>query len=501
MRTIREIIDRQAERYGEKVFLFAPEAGLELTYGRLRRDSKSLGKHLTKMGLKKGDTVSYLLHNGYQTAKLFLGALYSGFVIAPINLLAHPSHMEYALVHSDAKVIFAGKEHRELLEGIAQRAPHRIQLMCIDVDSREMFPEEELSGIRLPELNEDDPAQILYTSGTTGAPKGVVLTHKNMITGARNANSPLGLIDADRALCSLPIYHVNGQVVTTLGSLISGGSLVMPHGFLPSTFWRLLADFKCTWFSLVPTLMSYLLNAADSYAEVGSHRLRQLRCGRSASAPLPPTLEKQFETTFNVPILQHMGLTESGGPVFSNLPKKKKYGSVGMPLVNNEVVVVDEDGRHLPPGQPGEILVRGSNVMKGYHKAPELTARTVVDGWLHTGDYGYRDDEGYFFLLGRLSELINKEGQRIALAEIDAVLYGHPCILEAAAIGVPDDRYGQEIEACVVLKPGTQASEREILSLCVRELGEFKTPRHVIFKDSLPKGPSGKIQRLMLGER
>jgi long-chain acyl-CoA synthetase len=500
MRTVREIINQQAERYTDKAFLFAPESRLELTYQQLRLDSEALGKHLTKMGLKKGDKVSYMLHNGYQTAKLFLGALYSGFVVVPINLLAQPSHLEYVVVNSDTKVVFAGKEQKELLEAITKRVPRQIQLVFIDVDSREIFPEEDLAGISLAEVSEDDPAQIQYTSGTTGLPKGVVLTHKNMVTGGKNASLVPELTDSDRALCSLPIYHINAQVVTTIGSLISGGSVVMPHRFLTSNFWQLVSDFKCTWFSVVPTIMSYLLNAADSSAESSSLSLSQLRFGRSASAPLPPALEREFETKFNVCIVQSMGLSETAGPVFGNPLQKKKYGSVGIPL-GNEVAVADEDGHHLPPGQPGEILVRGNNVMKEYYKAPELTAGTVVDGWLDTGDYGYRDEEGYFFLTGRLSELIKKGGKKIAPAEIDAVLYRHPCILEAAAIGVPDDRHGQEIEACVVLKPGTQASEREILDLCVSELGEFKAPRRLIFMDSLPKGPSGKIQRLALGEK
>ncbi|MBI4188699.1 MAG: AMP-binding protein [Chloroflexi bacterium] len=500
--TIRDIIDRQAEKQPDRLFLIAPEPGLKLTYRRLQHDSQSLGRHLIKMGLGKGDKVSFLLPNGYQTAKLFLGVMYSGLIVAPINLLAQQSHLEYVVEHSDTRIILATEDQRERLETAVKKASRAIRLIFIDVDSESIFPEEDLSGVSLPAVDEDNEAMLLYTSGTTGLPKGVVLTHRNVVAGGEYTTVAHRLTPADRALCSLPLYHINGQIVTTVTPVVSGGSVVMPHRFHTSNFWELISEYKCTWFSVVPTIMSYLLEATDPYGQGKNLHLSQLRFGRSASAPLPPPLQREFERKFRVPIIQTMGLTETAAPVFSNPiePEMGKYGSPGVPVGNEAKVVDPQDGHELAPGQIGEIVVRGDNVMKEYYKAPDLTASALVNGWLHTGDMGYRDEDGFFFITGRLKELIIKGGENIAPAEIDTVLYQHPCILEAAAVGVPDDKYGQEIEAFVVLKPGTQATEKEIIGLCQKELGKFKTPRRILFRESLPKGPSGKIQRLKLVE-
>ncbi|MDP3879194.1 MAG: AMP-binding protein [Dehalococcoidales bacterium] len=503
MRTIRDIIDRQAERQPDNLFLIAPEAGLELTYRQLREYSQSLGKHLLKMGLGKGDKVSYLLHNGYQTARLFLGVMYSGLVVSPLNLLAQMSHLEYVLAHSDTRIVFTTEDEREKLESILQKMPRPPLLFVIDIDGEAVFPAEDLSGINLPKVDEDDPALLLYTSGTTGLPKGVVLTQKNVVAGGEYTALAHCLTEHDRALCSLPLYHINGQIVTTVAPVVSGGSVVMPYRFHTSNFWELISQYRCTWFSVVPTIMSYLLDATDPYADGKNPGLERVRFGRSASAPLPPQLQKDFELKFRVPIIQTMGLTETAAPVFSNPldPEKGKYGSPGVPVGNEARVINLQDGSELPPGQIGEIVVRGDNVMNEYYKAPGITASALVNGWLHTGDLGYRDEDGFFFITGRLKELIIKGGENIAPAEIDAVLYQHPCVLEAATVGVDDDRYGQEIEAFIVLKPGKQATEKEILDLCLQELGRFKTPRRISFVESLPKGPSGKIQRLKLLEK
>ncbi|MFC1860725.1 AMP-binding protein [Chloroflexota bacterium] len=497
MRTIRNLIDRQSDLQPNKVFLIAPEPKLELTYKQLQANCQAFGNYLLSIGLSKNDKVSYMLHNGYQTALIFLGVIYSGFVITPINLLSQPAHLEYIVEHSDTKAIFTTEEQRDKLEAAISKAGRDIQLIIIDIDKEDIVSTEGPARVSLPNVSEKDPAQILYTSGTTGLPKGAVLTHKNLVAGGENTTAAHKFTEHDRALCSLPLYHINGQIVTIVAPLVHGGSVVMPHRFHTSNFWELISEFKCTWFSVVPTIMSYLLNATCPYGESKNLYLNQLRFGRSASAPLPQVLEKEFEATYKVPMIQTLGLTETAAPVFSNLINKKKYGSVGIPI-GNEVKVVDEDGRILPPEQTGEIVVRGDNVMREYYKAPEITSSALINGWLHTGDCGYYDEDGYYFITGRLKEFIKKAGEKIAPAEIDAALYKHPLVLEAAAIGVPDDRYGQDIEACVVLKSGVQAFEGDIIDFCEKELGKFKTPKRITFMDALPKGPSGKIQRLFL---
>ncbi len=501
MRTIRYFVDKRAREHPEKIYTIAPEPGLSLTYGQLREDSIRLGKHLLKLGLKRGDKISFMLGNGYQTVKIFLGTMYSGIVIAPLNLMSQPSQLEYVLNHSDTKLVFFSQEHKERLTAAVNKVDRDIKLIEIDIDSKSIFPEDhDLSDIPLPDVTEEDDALLLYTSGTTGLPKGVILSHKNVVAGGQYTAMAHELTPEDRALCSLPLYHINGEVVTAVTPLVSGGSVVMPHKFRTSDFWELISEYGCTWFSVVPTIISYLTSGTD--IEGKNLKLDQLRFGRSASSALPPSLHKEFEGKFKVSIVETMGLTETAAPVFSNPmdPSKRKYGSPGL-AVGNRAKIIDAAGKELPRGTQGEIMIRGDNVMKGYYKAPDKTAEAIdPDGWFHTGDIGYLDQDGFVFVTGRIKELIIKGGENIAPREIDEVLYKHPAVLDAAAVGIPDDVYGEEIMACVTLKPGHKVSEQELQNHCLEELGKFKTPKIVRFMDELPKGPSGKIQRLKLSQ-
>jgi acyl-CoA synthetase (AMP-forming)/AMP-acid ligase II len=481
--------------------MIAPEAGLSLTYDQLKEDSVSFGKHLLKRGLSKGDKISFMMGNGYQANKIFLGTMYSGFVIAPLNLKAQSSHLQYVLDHSDAKLVFYTEDQKERLLSAVKGVKRHMELVQIDNDEQAIFPaEEDLSGFALPEVTEDDDALLLYTSGTTGLPKGAILSHKNMVAGGEYTTMAHGLTAEDRALCSLPLYHINGEVVTSVTPLVSGGSVVMPHKFSTSSFWELISEYRCTWFSVVPTIISYLCSATD--LERKDLNLGQLRFGRSASSALPPSLHKAFEEKFRVSIIETMGLTETAAPVFSNPmdPDKRKYGSPGI-AVGNEAKVVDKEGVELSCGMEGEILIRGDNVMKEYYKAPEKTAEALEpDGWFHTGDLGYMDEDGYAFVTGRIKELIIKAGENIAPREIDEVMYRHPAVLDAAAVGIPDEEYGEDILCCCVLKPDCECTEEELRAHCMKHLGEFKTPKLIRVMEDLPKGPSGKIQRLKLRE-
>lgn len=502
MRTIRHFIDKQARERPDDTFLIVPEAELTLTYGQLREDSIMLGRHLTSLGLRKSDKFSYMLSNGYQTTKLLLGGMYSGFVLAPLNLMVQPSHLEYVLEHSDTKLVFFTEDQREKLESAAAKVKRHIQLIQIDNDAEALFPAgTDVSGADILRIDEENDALLLYTSGTTGMPKGVMLSHKNVVSGGLYTVMAHELAPEDRALCSLPVYHINGAVVTVVAPLLSGGSVIMPHRFAVSTFWRLLSDYRCTWFSVVPTIISYLNSATEIEGE--NLDLTNIRFGRSASSALPPPLHKAFEEKFNMSVIETLGLTETAAPVFSNPldPSKRKYGSPGRP-VGNEGRIADKDGTEAPRGTQGEIMIRGDNVMKEYYKAPELTAKAIEpDGWLHTGDVGYMDEDGFVFVTGRIKEIIIKGGENIAPREIDEALYSHPAVLDCAAVGVPDEHYGEEIVCGVVLRPGCEATEEELRNHCLPLLGEFKTPKAIRILDDLPRGPSGKIQRLRLREK
>jgi long-chain acyl-CoA synthetase len=342
----------------------------------------------------------------------------------------------------------------------------------------------------------------MYTSGTTGVPKGALLTHANLLAAGRAVADWHGLTRADRCLSSLPLYHINGQSIATVTPFVSGGSVVIPHRFAVSSWWELVERHRPTWLNMVPTIIAYLVNAAQGTP----HRVDHIvRFGRSASAPLPPEHQQAFERLFGIPIVEALGMTESASIVFCNLadPVRRKIGSPGLPCGVEAKVVAPNDpaGAALPDGAAGELLLRGPNVMTGYYKAPAETAAAFLPGgWLRTGDLGYRDADGFYFVTGRLKELIIKGGENIAPREIDEALLAHDAVLEAAAVGVPDPDYGQDILACVVLKPGRACTESELRAHCLRELGRYKTPRTIRIVTELPKGPSGKIQRLRLAD-
>jgi len=499
MRTIRDLIDKRGETDPDKTYMIAPEPGLELSFRQLKENSVRFAKYLLKLGLKKGDKISFMLGNGYQTTRIFLGSMYGGFVIAPLNLTFTHSLLQYVLEHSDTQVLFFTQDLKEKVNAAIEGLSRDILLFEIDNDAERIIPrEDDLLPLSLPEIRQEDDALLLYTSGTIGLPKGVVLSHKNIVTEGKYTTMAHNLTSEHRALCSLPLYHINGEVVTTVAPLVSGGRVVMPHRFSTKNFWEFISGYRCTWFSVVPTIISYLCSSTD-LAEKGLH-LEQLRFGRSASSALPTTLHRDFETKFNVSIVETMGLTETAAPVFSNPlePSRRKYGSPGQ-AVGNEAKIVDKEGNEVPLGAEGEILVQGDNVMKGYYKDRYMTPKALkADGWLHTGDLGRMDEDGFVFVTGRTKELIIKGGENLAPREIDEVLYKHLAVLEAAAVGIPDETYGEEVMACVTVKPGLQVTEEELLEYCLNHLSGFRAPKVIKLMDELPKGPSGKIQRLKL---
>ena len=297
----------------------------------------------------------------------------------------------------------------------------------------------------------------------------------------------------------LPIYHINGLCVTVLGTLMSRSGLVMPNRFSVRQFWQQVFDHKVSWFSAVPTHFAYLLN--EEVAPLIDRE--RLRFSRSASAPLSPDIHRRFEKRFGIKIIETMGLTETGAQILSN-PMPPAQGKIGSPgiAVGNEISIGDDNQIEVPRGTIGEILVRGANVMQGYLHQPEETAKTITaDGWLRTGDLGHMDEDGFVFVTGRIKELIIKGGENIAPREVDEVLLEHETILEAAAFAVPCDQYGQRVEACIHFKTGHFAPIEELLAHCVAQLGKFKSPDQLHVLDDLPKGPSGKVQRMKLHGR
>ncbi|RKE39644.1 long-chain acyl-CoA synthetase [Paraburkholderia sp. BL23I1N1] len=551
-RTIRALIDARAAQFPDKPFLLAaPESPDEggaaahadvLTFAQLRDDCRALETVFHEAGLQAGDVVSVFMGNGIHTARLLLGAMYSGLVANPLNLLCQPSQLRYIVEHSDTRMVFVSSDtHAAMsnaIEGLREQGITRTVALvrtepdgavapvpvpvCVEAAlmettggiaaqgaSAEGAPCTQSPSISawdsesLPhgEPDQNDVALLMYTSGTTGAPKGVLLDHRNLFANARNISHEHRLGASDRVFAALPLYHINGLVVTLLAPLFHGGSVVMAPRFSARTYWRDVTRHGCTWINVVPTIVAYLLNNDEPC----TFDLSALRFCRSASAALPVDHHRAFEARFGVGIIETMGMTETAAPVFSNPydPESRRIGSIGLPS-GGEAKVIDRDGRECAPNECGELVLRGEQVMRGYYKrAVETRAAFTADGWLRTGDLGYRDSDGYFYINGRAKELIIKGGENIAPREIDEALLKHPGVLDAAVVGVPDAAYGQEIVAFIVprVDQGQGQGALDIADLrehCLRELGRYKTPKEFRFVAELPRGPSGKVQRLKL---
>ncbi|MFT4608713.1 MAG: acyl-CoA synthetase (AMP-forming)/AMP-acid ligase II [Polaribacter sp.] len=508
MNTVKAHIDDRARTQGDACFLISPEIGSELSFGDLQKSVSQIGLHLTLLGVNIGDKVAFLMTNGRWTTTLFLGAMYSGRVVVPLNAVCGSDQLHYVIDHCDAKVLFVEDDLHEKYKSVFDRLPDDIKVIPACRNSGPVWPidkaEESDKTNHEVHIGPENEALLIYTSGTTGRPKGVLLTHKSVIAGGMNTALAHQLTTDDRALCVLQLYHINGEMVTVMGPLVSGSSVVMPNKISITDFWSLIDQWQCSWFSVVPTIIAYLLEQAERLKDpiCLSSDHPKLRFGRSASAPLSPEMHRQFEKQFAVPIVETMGLSETAAQILSNPmpPATPKYGSPGI-VIGNEAMIIDKKGNEQRIGLSGELMIRGDNVMKQYYKNPETTASTLrPDGWLHTGDLAYVDEDGYYFITGRLKEIIIKGGENIAPREIDEALYQHSAVLEAAAFAIPDKHYGQEILACVSLKPGAICTAKELRDLCVEKLGLFKTPKTITFMDELPKGPSGKIQRLKLSE-
>ena len=497
-RTIPAQLAENAASNGGSVWLTSPETGLTVTWADAQDRVQALVGQLNRLGLAPGEPVAIAAHNCIASTLLFTAVTCAGFVATPLNLVSGTKAMAYVLGHCQAKILFCAPENRALIDEVLSNRKEDIQVILLHPEDGPVWPEGLSSAAQTenaaPAAN--SPGLLMYTSGTTGNPKGVVLSHANLLAAGGNVVTAHHITFADTGLCVLPIYHINGMCVTVMGTLVSASGLVMPYKFSVSAFWSQVKQHDVSWFSAVPTLFAYLLND-DSEPAINADRLR---FARSASAPLPPETHRRFESRFGIPIIETMGLTETGAQILSNPlpPGERKIGSPGQ-AVGNEVMIADEKLNPAAASITGEILIRGANVMQGYLHQPEETAKTITaEGWLRTGDLGHMDEDGYVFVTGRIKELIIKGGENIAPREIDEALLEHECILEAAAFAVPCENYGQRVEACIRFKPGKQAAADRLIQHCTERLGKFKTPDKIHILDDLPKGPSGKVQRLKL---
>ncbi len=492
-KTVRSLIERQAAQRPDAIYALSTQGSHSLSFGQLAQDCRAVAAWLRAQGSTPGDVVSVVLPNGLQTLRLLLGAMHGGWCVNAVNLLAQTEQMSYVLEHSDCRVVVVNAEREAMVREMLAKLGSKAAVLVTEADAPA------IPAALLADEVEPAPASLallMYTSGTTGRPKGVMLTQANLAANARAISREHQLTEADRVLAVLPLYHINAFAVTMLSPLAHGGSLAMTPKFSAARFWAQARDHGCTWLNVVPTMVSYLLEGDDAPSGLST----SIRFCRSASAALPPEHLRAFERRFGIGIVETMGLTETAAPAFSNPmdPARRKLGAVGV-ASGCEAAVVDAELKPVADGCTGEIVIRGPNVMRGYYKNEAATkASFTSDGWLRSGDLGHRDADGFFFVTGRIKELIIKGGENIAPREIDEVLLRHPAVLEAAAVGVPDKHYGQEIMACIVLRDSPACTESELRVFCEQHLGRYKTPKLFRFVSELPRGPSGKVQRLKL---
>lgn len=471
----------RAKRGG--VAIVFPETDTELAWTTLRAEALNYAYKLTALGTRKGESVAIAAPNSRDGIIALYGAFLGGFRATLLNLAAGQDALAYALEHSEARFAYVHETCRSLFDGANTS----------DVTPVGLGPAD---PVPLHNVAAKDHALLMYTSGTTGRPKGVVHTHASLLAGGWTTAIAHELGPSDRGFCVLPVYHINGLCVTVIGALVSGGSLAMTERFSASAFWTQASASEVTWFSAVPTIISHLLHG-DADPDTGCKA--RLRFGRSASSALAVETQTAFEKRFAVPIVETMGLTETAAQILSNPlpPNTRKIGSPGVSY-GCEVEIQSPDGARVAQGQEGEIVVRGPNLMQAYLKDSAATELCLRNGWLRTGDLGRMDGDGYVFVSGRLKELIIKGGENIAPREVDEALYTHPDVIEAAAFARKCDRYGETVEAAVRVRNGASLDEIELLALCQQRLGRFKSPDTIHFMTELPKGPSGKIQRLKL---
>jgi len=480
--SVRDWLDSRAA--GGGIGFVFPETGEELTWKALRAHSATVAAELTAQGIAKGESIAVFHPNGLEGVKALFAALYGGFRVTMINLAAGPDAIGYALDHSEARIAFV---HDSQLEVYEQVRPERMTLFTAQGTSAPLHA-----------VTSDDDALLMYTSGTTGRPKGVVHTQASLLAGGWTVSVAQELTPADRGMGVLPFYHINGLCVTVMGSLVSGGSLAMVSRFSASKFWDQAETGQITWFSVVPTIISHLLHGK---AEPSPALRARLRFARSASSALAVETQRAFQDRFGLAIVESLGLTETAAQCLVNPldPALHKIGSAGK-AISNEARIADADGNECPRGTEGEIQIQGPNVMKEYLRNPDATAGTFHGNWLRTGDLGRMDEDGYVYVTGRLKELIIKGGENIAPREIDEALYEHPDVVEAAAFARPCKQYGERVEAAVRLNETSQTTGDELRALCEARVGSFKAPDKVHVLPELPKGPSGKIQRLYLNK-
>jgi acyl-CoA synthetase (AMP-forming)/AMP-acid ligase II len=485
--------------------LSAP-GGVPLTYRALRKLASDALAALNARGLGRKDRIAIVLDNGPEMASAFL-CVAAGATAAPLNPAYRADEFEFYLSDLQARLLIVGADLSSPAVAVAQRLGIPLVRLLPSPEKGAgsftlAFPDEpgsqpaQESGAAVP----DDTALVLHTSGTTSRPKIVPLSQRNVCASARNVSGTVAFSATDRGLNIMPLFHIHGLIAGLLAPLSTGGEVCCTTGFNALKFFGWMSEVKPTWYTAVPTMHQAILGRAAKNLDV--IKACPLRFIRSSSSSLPPQVIRALEETFGVPVIEAYGMTEAAHQMASNPlpPGKRKPGTVGV-AAGPEVCVIDTQGRPVPAGVVGEIAIQGENVMRGYENNPTANAEAYASAWFRTGDQGIMDGEGYVTITGRLKEIINRGGEKISPREVDEVLMDHPCVQQCVTFSVPHDKLGEEVAAAVVLREGTQASEKDLREFAAIRLADFKVPRKILILAEIPKGATGKLQRIGLAQK
>ncbi len=485
---------QEIENFGEHVSIIFEER--EWTNVEMNQASSRLAGALKELGIGKSDRVIIQMPNCPEVLQSFIAVYTLGAVVVPINFMVGEAETAYIYQDTGATTIISSREFLPKIEACRKDAPEIRNIILIDEDnppgtlSFQEILKDKPDTIEIEDAAEDDLAALIYTAGTTGQPKGVMHTHGSLLSNAKMQKDTLGFPSGMTSIGVLPLCHSYGIASMNLSMILGGGRTVVLNSFDIDKVFQSIDTYRANLIGAVPTMYIFMLLHPDP----GKYDFSSMKYWISGSAPLTRETFDRFKEIFGFEIIEGWGLTEAGANNSVNpVDGKKKIGSIGKPMKGTLIKIVDDEGNELPPGEQGEIVISGPMLMKGYWNKPEETAKVLKDGWLHTGDVGYVDKEGYFFITERKKDLIIKGGENIAPREVEEVIYSHPKVSEASVVGMPDDVYGEEIKAFVVLLPEQSATEEEIIEHCKGKLKRFKSPKKIVFLDQLPKNLVGKI--------
>ena len=493
---LKDLLDTNIAEFEEYPLLFYKEK--TFTNVETKQYADQFASGLRNLGIAKGDRVMVCMPNCPEVLFSYQGITRAGATIVPVMFTLHPKELHYIARNSGAKAIITSSAIRSNVEKSLDSLPVKPQLIIVDMPSDDraknfydVFAPAE--GQIVDDGNTDDAAVILYTSGTTGNPKGVLLTHKNLYSNAENS-AKHNETERGTTLGVLPLAHVYGLTISNI-CFLTGSSIVIFSSFDPKEVFKAIEKYKVKTFSAVPAM----IHALVSYPQADQYDTSSLESVGSGSAPLPVALLHAFEKKFDAKVYEGYGLSEAAPVVTAHCKGIEiKPGSVGIPIPGVELKIVDENGVEVSSGEVGELIVRGENVTPGYYQNAEETNRVLKGSWLFTGDMARIDDEGYVYIVDRKKDLIIRGGFNVYPRDVEEILNAHEQVVEAAVVGVPDERVGEEMVACVVKKPGSEVTEDELIIYCQDNLAKNKTPRRIVFLEALPRNGVGKILKTHL---